>query len=42
MVHREILTSLSVKSAERGCVGRELKGAGTREESANAPLIIKG
>ena len=41
MVHREIFTSLSVKSTEGGCVGRELMGAGTRGESANPPLTIE-
>lgn len=38
----EIFTSLSVKSTEGGCVGRELRGAGMREESANPSLTIEG
>lgn len=42
MVHREIFTSLSVKSAEGGFVGRKFRGAGMKEESANPPLTIEG
>lgn len=42
MVYREIFASLSVKSAEGGCVGRKLGGANMREESANLIFTIRG